>query len=341
MISYKGLNKDLTCRGLQYELNKKIAINEFPIICGERGFHSCLNPIDIFNHYSPSDSVFYESSIDGKMDFSSVDSKVSSQKIKITKEINIKDIVDISIKFISDKLDWNKKENHTTGYRSASSATGNSSASSATGNWSASSATGNRSASSATGDSSASSATGDSSASSATGDSSASSATGDRSASSATGDRSASSATGYRSASSATGNSSASSATGDSSASSATGNWSASSATGDRSASSATGNRSASSATGYRSASIVNGYNSNSSILNKDNIISKNAVAIGIGVENKVMAQLWCWIVCAEWDEKKENILNIKSAIVDDETIKPNVWYTVKNNEFVEVILEK
>ena len=260
MISYKGLNKDLTCRGLQYELNKKIAINEFPIICGERGFHSCLNPIDIFNHYSPSDSVFYESSIDGKMDFSSVDSKVSSQKIKITKEINIKDIVDISIKFISDKLDWNKKENHTTGYRSASSATGNSSASSATG---------------------------------------------------------------------------------DSSASSATGNWSASSATGDRSASSATGNRSASSATGYRSASIVNGYNSNSSILNKDNIISKNAVAIGIGVENKVMAQLWCWIVCAEWDEKKENILNIKSAIVDDETIKPNVWYTVKNNEFVEVILEK
>jgi hypothetical protein len=82
------------------------------------------------------------------------------------------------------------KEQHATGWLSASSATGYRSASSATGHQSASSATGYQSASSATGDQSASSATGYQSASS---------ATGYRSASSATGHQSASSATGYQS----------------------------------------------------------------------------------------------------------------------------------------------
>ncbi|MDD7511027.1 MAG: hypothetical protein PUK21_01395 [Peptostreptococcaceae bacterium] len=203
MKTYKATEKDLTCKGFKFEVGKEYE-TEGTIKCCNNGFHSCENPLDIFNYYAPNNSRFFECEASGDVSRDNDnDTKVATRKIKLLAELNIKNLVEASIQFISEKAV--NKGKHCTGDRSASSATGDSSASSATGYRSASSATGDRSASSATGYSSASSATGDSSASSATGYSSASSATGYRSASSATGDRSASSATGDSSASIVTG----------------------------------------------------------------------------------------------------------------------------------------
>ena len=228
---YKGFDKDMKCRDFQFEENGVYHVEKAKAC--EEGFHFCENPIDIFQYYSPADSIFRKVEGSGKTDKHDEDSKIACTDIKIGLSLSLHDFIREGIKFFFEKRSYLKKTSkHSTGYRSASSATGDRSASSATGGRSASSATGDRSASSATGYSSASSATGGSSASSATGYRSASSATGYRSASSATGDRSASSATGYSSTSSATGYSSTSSATGDSSASSATGYSSTSVCTG-------------------------------------------------------------------------------------------------------------
>ena len=173
----------MTCRCFQYKEGESYETKENPVKCTANGFHSCENPVDVFKYYEPSQSIFREVEVDGATDRDNGDSKIASSKIKIGAEISFKSICEAGIKFVFEKADWSKKENHTKEESSASSATGDSSASSATGDSSASSATGYRSASSATGDRSASSATGDNSASSATGYSSASSATGDSSAS--------------------------------------------------------------------------------------------------------------------------------------------------------------
>ena len=86
--------------------------------------------------------------------------------------------------------------------------------------------------------------------------------------------------------------------------------------------------------------SSVNGYQSKSSIVNTDKIKSKNAVAIGIGIECTAKAPLDCWIVLAESVKDKSGIYNIqsiKSSKVDGKKIKADTFYTLKNGKFVEV----
>ena len=163
----------------------------------------------------------------------------------------------------------------------------------------------------------------------ATGDRSAASATGDQSAASATGDRSAASATGYRSAASATGDQSAASATGYRSAASATGDQSAASATGYQSAASATGYRSAASATGYRSAASATGYRSAASAT------GHQSCAMGAGYKNKAIGIDGCAVFLVERDDDY-NIINAKAGIVGRD-LKANVWYMLRDGEFVEV----
>ncbi len=177
--AFKGFNKDLTCRGFQYEEGKEFE-TERAESC-EAGFHACEYPLDVFRYYSPSQSIFHEVEMSGDMDRETCDSKICSTKIKIGAKLNIAGLVKCAIDFTMARIN---KEANSDERHGASSATGNYGASSATGNYGASSATGYRGASSATGDYGASSATGDYGASSATGNCGASSATGYRGASS-------------------------------------------------------------------------------------------------------------------------------------------------------------
>ena len=181
IITYKGFNADMTCRGFQFEIGKTYE-HEGEVKACASGFHACEYPLDCLSYYEPSSSVFAVCEQSGDLSRHDDDSKVASRKLSIKAAITIPGLVKAAIEFTTQRCD-KKKADHVKGNRSASSATGNQSASSATGDQSASSATGYRSASSATGDQSASSATGYRSASSATGDRSASSATGDRSSS--------------------------------------------------------------------------------------------------------------------------------------------------------------
>ena len=198
MKSYKGFNKDMTCRDFQYEEGKEYEETTAEVC--ETGFHSCEYPLDCFRYYDPAHSVYHEVEADGEIDKADDGTKLASTKLKIGAELSIAGLVKASIEYTIKRT---KKEAGAVDPCGASSATGYRGASSATGDCGASSATGDRGASSATGDCGASSATGDCGASSATGYYGASSATGNYGASSATGDCGASSATGYRGASSA------------------------------------------------------------------------------------------------------------------------------------------
>ena len=197
MKAFKGFNKDLTCRGYQYEEGKEFHTERAE--CCDTGFHACEYPLDCFGYYDPAHSVYHEVELSGEMDKSGDNTKVCATDIKIGARLSIAGLVKMAIDFTMSKVnkEAGSDERHgfasATGYKGASSATGYKGASSATGNCGASSATGNYGASSATGDYGASSATGNYGASSATGNYGASSATGNCGASSATGYKGASS----------------------------------------------------------------------------------------------------------------------------------------------------
>ena len=163
--TYKGFNKNMTCRGFQYEEGKEYEEEDIKVC--EKDFHACEYPLDCLGYYSPSESVYHEVEQSGEIQKHNEDTKVASTKIKIGAEISIAGLVKAAIEYTVKRV--NKGASSATGYKGASSATGDYGASSATGNCGASSATGYKGASSATGDYGASSATGNCGASSATG----------------------------------------------------------------------------------------------------------------------------------------------------------------------------
>ena len=149
MKTYKGFNKDMTCRGFQYEVGKEYEETGEISACN-KGFHACEYPLDCFGYYEPAKSVFHEVEQSGEISKDTGDTKVASSKIKIGARLDIAGLVKASVEYVKERAE-KSRTNHSRADRKANSATGD---------WSANSATGSRSANSATGYGSANSATG-------------------------------------------------------------------------------------------------------------------------------------------------------------------------------------
>lgn len=135
MKSYKGFNKDMTCRDFQYEEGKEYEETTAEVC--ETGFHSCEYPLDCFHYYDPAHSVYHEVEADGEIDKADDGTKLASTKLKIGAELSIAGLVKASIEYTIKRT---KKEAGDTEPCGASSATGYCGASSATGYYGASSA---------------------------------------------------------------------------------------------------------------------------------------------------------------------------------------------------------
>ena len=135
MKSYKGFNKDMTCRDFQYEEGKEYEETTAEVC--ETGFHSCEYPLDCFRYYDPAHSVYHEVEADGEIDKADDGTKLASTKLKIGAELSIAGLVKASIEYTIKRT---KKEAGADETYGASSATGNCGASSATGYRGASSA---------------------------------------------------------------------------------------------------------------------------------------------------------------------------------------------------------
>ena len=61
----------------------------------------------------------------------------------------------------------------------------------------------------------------------------------------------------------------------------------------------------------------------------------KNSIAVANGYWSKARGAIGCYIVLTEYDDDG-NMLLAKMAQVDGKSIKEDVWYTLKNGEFVE-----
>ena len=104
---------------------------------------------------------------------------------------------------------------------------------------------------------------------------------------------------------------------------------------------SATGYRSVSSNTGYQSVSSNTGDRSVASNTGDQSVAKvegAESVALSIGYKSAAAASLGSWIVLAEWGNKggEYHIIDVKSARVDGDRIKPDTLYRLENGEFVE-----
>ena len=159
-MNYKGMDKDMKCRGFQYEVGKEYETDK-AVAC-ECGFHACEYPLDVFNYYPPAGSRFFEVEQSGELSKNDDDSKVASTKIKIGAELNIAGLVKAAVEYTKERCTQGEGEK-ATGTQGAASATGTQGAASATGDYGAASATGDYGAASATGTRGAASATGEAS----------------------------------------------------------------------------------------------------------------------------------------------------------------------------------
>ncbi|EDT6470241.1 hypothetical protein DXW00_23895 [Salmonella enterica] len=312
IVTFKGFNKDLKCRGFQFAIGETFHHDGKVEACGS-GFHACECPFDVFSYYPPAESRYAETISFGITDSEEGgDTKIASSSITIKDELTLPQFIQRGIEWIWSKIDKSLEQQIMCGNRSAATNTGD---------WSAATNTGDRSAATNTGDRSAATNTGDRSAATNTGDWSAATNTGYQSAATNTGDWSAATNTGDRSAATNTGDWSAATNTGYQSAATNTGNRSAATNTGDRSAATNTGDRSAATNTGDRSAAEVSG---------------SQSVAASLGIEGKARASEGGAIVLCYRDEDGE-LIHIRASKVGENGIMPNTWYQLdKDGEFVE-----
>ena len=159
MKVYKGTDRQMKCRGMQYTLGETAVYDGELSLCNA-GLHACEQPIDVLDHYPPNESRYFEAETEDVSDErESLDSKIVAKKMTLKAEIGIPGLVKAQVEYVKNQIGFDdaikranaEKENHATGNLGAASATGNRGAASATGNRGAASATGYLGAASATG----------------------------------------------------------------------------------------------------------------------------------------------------------------------------------------------
>ena len=101
ITSYKAFDKNMKCRGFQYEVGKEYEMDG-EIKCCNRGFHACKSPIEVWDYYDMLNSRFAEVEQSGKIDKEEKSTKVCSSHIKIKAELKLADIINVGVEWLKD-----------------------------------------------------------------------------------------------------------------------------------------------------------------------------------------------------------------------------------------------
>lgn len=297
MKAYKGFNKDMTCRGFQFKEGETYETKEAKLC--ECGFHACEAPLDVFSYYSPESSEYHEVTLEDVSDERNIDTKVCAKKIKIGAKLSIEKLIKLQIEYTKAHC----TNEHLAGLRSP--ATAGDYGIATVDNYGA--------------------------------------ATVDENGVAAAGDRGAVTAGAYSVATAGNGGS----------------------ATVRRCGAATVGDFGAANA-GYRSVAVAgifgvakvrdNGLatadNHGVAVAENDSVaeagelgvavsrshssVDKNGLAFARGNNVRVKGELGSVILIVEERNLTYDILEWKAGVIDGKTLKPNVWYKLKNGEFVE-----
>ena len=95
MKGYKVFNHDWTCRGYRFEVGKTFEEDAKPECC-DSGFHFCTKASDCFNYYKfdPNNKVAEVEAV-GDIDTTSDDTKCSTNKLHIVREITWQEVLEL------------------------------------------------------------------------------------------------------------------------------------------------------------------------------------------------------------------------------------------------------
>ena len=192
--SYKGLDQDFRCRGVQYAIGETVEHAGTVEICTS-GLHACEYPLDVLAYYPPASSRYAEVEQGGATARHVDDSKIASSSLRVTAEIGIAGLIKAAIDYTMARVTPAKGAQNAE-ERGAASNSGDSGAASNSGDSGAASNSGYSGAASNSGDRGAASNSGYSGAASNSGYRGAASNSGDRGAASNSGDRGAASNSG-------------------------------------------------------------------------------------------------------------------------------------------------
>ncbi|ECU2427981.1 hypothetical protein GQK22_004232 [Salmonella enterica] len=145
IVTFKGFNKDLTCRDFQFAIGETFHHDGKVEACGS-GFHACECPFDVFSYYPPAESRYAETISFGVIDREEEgDTKIASASITIKSELTLPQFIQRGIEWIWSKIDKSLEQQIMTGNRSAATNTGYRSAATNTGDWSAAEVSGSQS----------------------------------------------------------------------------------------------------------------------------------------------------------------------------------------------------
>ena len=125
MKVYKATDKDMKCRGLQYEVGKTVEADG-PLSLCNNGLHACESPLEIFNYYPPANgSRYFEAEAEEvSKERSENSSKVVARKLTLGAEIGIPGLVRAHVEYVKahTTTEHTDPEQATAGFRGAATA---------------------------------------------------------------------------------------------------------------------------------------------------------------------------------------------------------------------------
>ena len=108
ITGYKGFDKNLQCRGFQYEVGREYETDEAELC--KKGFHFCENPHDVFSYYNAGEgNRFAIVEASDVSDEKKEDSKRVSKRISIKAEISVFEICKIAVSTFFENFGFKKK----------------------------------------------------------------------------------------------------------------------------------------------------------------------------------------------------------------------------------------
>ena len=201
IIAYKATDKNMMCRGKQYEVGK--TYTEEKADCCTAGMHACEVPFDVLHYYHVSDGVrFFQVECGGEVDKSDEDSEFACTELTVKGELKLTDMLKIGVEAVMKRVKEKTagaKETAASGNYSTGAASGDCSTGAASGYCSTGAASGNYSTGAASGNYSTGAASGDCSTGAASGYCSTGAASGNYSSAEVSGKDSIAVANGYNS----------------------------------------------------------------------------------------------------------------------------------------------
>ena len=157
IIAYKAMDKNMQCRGKQYEVGKTYYEDEAD--CCHAGMHACENPLDVLHYYPLRGGPrFFEVECGGNVDKSEEDSKLACTELTVKGEVNFAGLVKATVNAVFNRVKG--KEPFSSGYSSTAGSSGDSSTAGSSGYSSTAGSSGYSSTAGSSGDYSTAAATG-------------------------------------------------------------------------------------------------------------------------------------------------------------------------------------